>query len=148
MIYFNSPKSVYLKYREKINKTIFKVLNSGNYVKSKELKKFEKKFAQYIKTKFAVGVGNATDAIFVALKALNIGYGDEVITVSYTATGTAMGILNTGAKPVFSDISISGLTKAAFKMLTPVCSSPSRETESKDCLARSRASPPPGTIPS
>ena len=96
MIYFNFPKSVYLKYREKINKTILNVLNSGNYVKSKELNKFEKKFAQYIKTKFAVGVGNATDAIFVALKALNIGYGDEVITVSHTATGTVMGILNTG----------------------------------------------------
>ena len=105
MIYFNFPKSVYLKYREKINKTILNVLNSGNYVKSKELNKFEKKFAQYIKTKFAVGVGNATDAIFVALKALNIGYGDEIITVSHTATGTAMGILNTGAKPVFCDIS-------------------------------------------
>ena len=97
MIYFNYPKSVYLKYREKINKTVIKVLDSGNYVKSKELNKFEKNFAQYIKTKFAVGVGNATDAIFIALKALNIGYGDEVITVSHTATGTAMGILNTGA---------------------------------------------------
>ena len=104
MIYFNLPKSVYLKYREKINKTILKVLNSGNYIKSKELSKFEKNFAQYIKTKFAVGVGNATDAIFIALKALNIGYGDEVITVSHTATGTAMGILNTGAKPIFCDI--------------------------------------------
>ena len=78
-----------------------KVLNSGNYVKSKELSKFEKNFAQYIKTKFAVGVGNATDAIFIALKALNIGYGDEVITVSHTATGTVMGILNTGANLYF-----------------------------------------------
>jgi len=45
MIYFNFPKSVYLKYREKINKTVLKVLNSGNYVKSKELSIFEKNFA-------------------------------------------------------------------------------------------------------
>ena len=46
MIYFNFPKSVYLKYREKINKTVLKVLNSGNYVKSKELNKFEKNFGK------------------------------------------------------------------------------------------------------
>jgi len=44
MIYFNFPKSVYLKYREKINETILKVLNSVNYIKSKELNKFEKNF--------------------------------------------------------------------------------------------------------
>ena len=42
MIYFNYPKSVYLKYRKKINNTVIKVLDSGNYVKSKELNKFEK----------------------------------------------------------------------------------------------------------
>ena len=44
MIYFNYPKSVYLKYRKKINNTVIKVLDSGNYVKSKELNKFEKNF--------------------------------------------------------------------------------------------------------
>ena len=105
MIYFNFPKSVYLQYKDEINEKILKVLNSGNYVKSKELSQFEKNFAKYIKTKFSVGVGNATDAIFISLKTLDIGYGDEVITVSHTATGTVMGILNTGAKPIFCDIS-------------------------------------------
>ena len=104
MIPFNYPKSIYLKYKKEINTNISKVLNSGQYIKSNELNKFEKNFAKYINSKFAVGVGNATDSIYIALKTLHIKQGDEVITVSHTATGTIMGILNTGATPIFCDI--------------------------------------------
>ena len=104
MIQFNYPKSIYLKYKKEINFNINKVLNSGKYVKSKELNKFEKSFGNYIGCKYAIGVANATDAIFISLKTLNITKGDEVITVSHTAIGTVMGILNTGATPVYCDI--------------------------------------------
>ena len=104
MIFFNYPKSIYLKYKNEINKSIDKVLKSGVYVKSTELKNFETSFAKYIGSKFASGVGNATDAIYISLKTIGIKKNDEVITVSHTATGTAMAILNTGAKIVFCDI--------------------------------------------
>ena len=107
MLYFNYPKSIYNIYKKKINKQIIKVLESGNYSNNKELYNFENKFSQYIKTKFSVGVGNATDAIYLSLLSLGIKKNDEVITVSHTATGTATGIANTGAKIIFSDISIN-----------------------------------------
>ena len=105
MIIFNNPKSIYEKYKKEINKNILKVLQDGKYIKSKELDIFQKNFAKFNQVKFAVGVGNATDAIYISLKSLNIKKGDEVITVSHTATGTVMAILNTGATPIFCDIS-------------------------------------------
>ncbi len=104
MIYFNYPKSIYKLYEKEILNKIKQVLNKGIYSKSKELENFEKNFSNYIDVKYSVGVGNATDSIYLALKSLSIGINDEVITVSHTATGTAIGIANTGAKPVFIDI--------------------------------------------
>jgi len=104
MIYFNYPKKVYLKYKNEINKSIQRVLISGNYINSKELCKFENSFAKYLNVKNCIGAGNATDSIFLCLRSLNIKHGDEVITVSHTATGTVAAIANTGAIPVFVDI--------------------------------------------
>jgi dTDP-4-amino-4,6-dideoxygalactose transaminase len=66
--------------------------------------KFEEDFAAYCKTRFAVGVGNGTDALWLALLGLGIGSGDEVITVSSTFMATAEAISYCGAKPVFVDI--------------------------------------------
>ena len=106
MIYFNYPKQIYLKYKSEINRKISDVLKSGNYINSDELLRFENSFSKYLKIKHCIGVGNATDAIYLSLKALNIKSGDEIITVSHTATGTVLGIANTGAKPVFVDINI------------------------------------------
>ncbi len=103
-ILFNNPSSVYNKYKKEINSNIAKVLKSGVYIKSKELQNFETNFSKYINSKYSVGVGNATDAIYISLKSLNIKKGDEVITVSHTATGTIMAILNTGATPILCDI--------------------------------------------
>ena len=101
MIPFNYPKSIYKKYHKEINISIKRILSSGNYIKSNELMKFENNFSKYINSKVAVGVGNATDSIYIALKTLDISKGDEVISVSHTATGTIMGIINTGAKIIF-----------------------------------------------
>jgi dTDP-4-amino-4,6-dideoxygalactose transaminase len=65
---------------------------------------FETEFARYQGAKFAIGVASGTDAIKIALRALGIGQGDEVITVSNTAVPTVSGIRETGAIPVFADI--------------------------------------------
>ena len=107
MIFFNYPKEIYKLYKKEINAKILQVLESGIYVNSKELNKFEINFSKYIKTKYSIGVGNATDAIYLSLLSLNIKKGDEVITVSHTATGTVAAISNLGAKPIFLDIDIN-----------------------------------------
>ncbi len=94
----------YKKIKSKIIKSIDKSLGSGFLILGPQLKIFEKNFSKFIGTKFGLGVGNCTDAIFIALKALNIGKGDEVITVSNTAVPTVTAIVNAGAKPKFVDV--------------------------------------------
>ena len=110
MIYFSYPKAGYLKYSKEIDRSIQTVLNSDRYIKGESVLKFEKDFSNYIGTKYSVGTGNATDAIFLSLRALDIGTGDEVLTVSHTATGTVAAIANTGATPVFADINKDSFT--------------------------------------
>ncbi|MFN6946985.1 MAG: DegT/DnrJ/EryC1/StrS family aminotransferase [Cytophagaceae bacterium] len=90
--------------KDKINKAIKDVLNSGWFILGKELEKFEKNFAEYLGAKFVIGVNSGTDAIFIALKALGIKEGDEIITVANTATPTVSAIRMAGAIPVFVDI--------------------------------------------
>lgn len=89
--------------KDEINKAVLEVLESGNYISGQNVKEFEKEFAQYIGVKHAVGVGNGTDALVIALRALGIGPGDEVITCALTFYATAEAIANVGAKPVFVD---------------------------------------------
>ena len=104
MILFSDPKAGYDLYSTEIKEAIHEVLNSGFYIKGKSLATFEKNFALYLNSKHSIGVANGTDAVYLALKALGIEEGDEVITVSHTATGTASGIIQTKASPVFVDI--------------------------------------------
>ena len=105
MIVFSNPKFNNLNKKKKILENISKVINGGKYIKGKQLEIFEANLKKKFNCKYAHGVGNATDAIFLSLKALGIGKGDEVITTSMTATGTGLSILNTGAKIKFVDIS-------------------------------------------
>lgn len=80
------------------------VLDKSSFILGSELSDFEKNFSVAIGAKHSIGVGSGTDAIFLALKALGIGKGDEVITVSMTFVSTAIAIKMTGATPVFVDI--------------------------------------------
>jgi aminotransferase EvaB len=80
------------------------VFRSGKLILGESVKAFEQEFAGWCGARFGVGVNSGTDAIFLALKALNVGKGDEVITVSNTAVPTVSAIVATGARPRFVDI--------------------------------------------
>ncbi|MEW6618331.1 MAG: DegT/DnrJ/EryC1/StrS family aminotransferase [bacterium] len=90
--------------KEDIFDAIEKVFSSGQLILGPSVKNFEFAFAQYCNVKYGVGVDNATNGLFLAMKALGIGSGDEVITVSNTAVPTVAAIAATGAKARFVDI--------------------------------------------
>jgi dTDP-4-amino-4,6-dideoxygalactose transaminase len=79
-------------------------IKTGAFTLGPPVAKFEESFAKLIGTKYAVGVGSGTDALKLPLKALGIGYGDEVITAANTFIATAGAINEIGAKPVFVDV--------------------------------------------
>ena len=93
----------YHNIKSEIDANIKTVLESGEYVMGPMLKKFEAEFAKFSHTKYAIGVGNGTDAIWLSLLALGIGPGDEVITHPNTFFATAEAIWFTGATAVFVD---------------------------------------------
>jgi dTDP-4-amino-4,6-dideoxygalactose transaminase len=91
-------------YSQEIQDAIRDVVNSGWYVLGDFVTKFESEFAAFLGVRFCVGVGNGTDALSLALKAVGIRPGDEVITVSHTAVATVAAVEQVGAVPVFADI--------------------------------------------
>jgi dTDP-4-amino-4,6-dideoxygalactose transaminase len=93
----------YNNIKAEIDTNIKKVIESGEYVQGPMNKQFEKEFAAFSGTKHAIGVGNGTDAIWLALMALGIGPGDEVITHPNTFFATAEAIWIAGATVVFVD---------------------------------------------
>ena len=88
----------------KIFKEVEKVVKKGDYTLGKEVDLCEKNFAKRTGAKHAISVGNGTDALLLSLKALEIGAGDEVITVPYTFVATVGSIVTAGATPVFVDV--------------------------------------------
>lgn len=86
-----------------IDAVIHQVITDAAFIGGKYLSTFEANFSTYSGSKFCIGVGNGTDALFIALKSLGIGAGDEVITVANTFIATAEAITLTGAKVVFVD---------------------------------------------
>jgi len=94
----------YEKEKHEIHAAIEKVLSSGHLILGDSVKNFEEAFAGYCGVKFGIGVNSGTDALFLGLRALGIGTGDEVITVANTAVPTVSAIVSTGATPVLVDI--------------------------------------------
>ena len=88
----------------KIIKLIQDTVKFNDFTLGRYVNQYEREFCKYQKVKYALGVGSGTDAIFLSLKALNIGDGDEVITPTYSFYATAGAIATTGAKPIFTDI--------------------------------------------
>lgn len=104
MILMNDFKAEPPELREAMLGAARRVLESGWYVLGNEVAAFEKQWAFACGVAHAVGVGNGMDAIEIALRALDIGPGDEVITTSMTAFATVLAILRAGATPVLADI--------------------------------------------
>ncbi len=99
-----NPLKQFHRYQDEIETAVIKVLRSKCYILGTEVRSFENEFANYVDCRYGIGVANGTDAIEIALRSLNIGKGDEVITVSHTAVATIAAIEATGATPVLVDI--------------------------------------------
>ena len=91
-------------YADEYEQAALNVLRSGGFIGGPEVASFEEEFAAYQGAKYGISCGNGTDAIVLALRALGIGSGDEVITVSWTFFATAESIAAVGATPVFVDV--------------------------------------------
>lgn len=88
---------------KELDEAALKVLRSGQYILGEDVQAFEKEFADYCGVKYAVGVGNGTDALVLALHAAGVGEGDEVITSAFSFYATAEAVACVGATPVFVD---------------------------------------------
>lgn len=114
MILMNDFKSEPPELRESMLTAVRRVLESGWYVLGAEVIEFEKQWAGTCGTAYGVGVGNGMDAIEIAMRALDIGPGDEVITTPMTAFATVLAIYRARATPVLADIDLdTGLLSRA-----------------------------------
>ncbi|MGZ4079789.1 MAG: DegT/DnrJ/EryC1/StrS family aminotransferase [Bacteroidia bacterium] len=104
MIPFINLKEEYESLSEELNLKIREVLKNGFFILGEEVKKFEEDFSNYLGTSYAVSVNSGSDALFLGLKSLGIGVGDEVITVSHTFISSVDAIVRNGAKPIFVDV--------------------------------------------
>jgi dTDP-4-amino-4,6-dideoxygalactose transaminase len=99
-----NPKRQYSSLKEELDKGVLEVANSGNYILGDTVLTFEREIAKFVGVDFAIGVGNGTDALVIALKSLGIGLGDEVIVPAMSFFATSESVECVGAKPVFVDI--------------------------------------------
>src|SRR3954453_5582380 len=87
-----------------IRAKVSEVIEASQFILGPELKAFEAELADYLGARPAIGVGNGTDAITLALRALGVGPGDDVVAPSFTFYASAEAIVNAGARPVFCDV--------------------------------------------
>ncbi len=127
---FIDLKKQYLPVEKQIEKSIKKIIKNGDFILGKTVESFENKLAAYCGAKYAVGVNSGTDALVLALKALEIKNGDEVITSPFTFFATAEAIISVDAKPIFVDIDpktfnidtdkIEGMINQKTKAIIPI----------------------------
>ncbi len=123
-------RAEYEEEREEILRAIEAVFRSGRLILGEQVRRFESEFAQYCGLAYGIGVNSGTDALFLALKAIDVGPGDEVITVANTAVPTVSAICATGATPRFVDVEpetylmdvdrLEGAITARTKCILPV----------------------------
>lgn len=117
-------------FEESVRAAFDRVLRSGRYILGNEVQAFEREWAAYLRVPHCIGVGNGTDALALALQAVGVQAGHEVITVSHTAVATVAAIEQIGAVPVFVDIDprarcmnpahLPGLISENTKAIVPV----------------------------
>jgi len=115
-------KAQYTPLREEIRAAMDRVCDSQHFILGPEVQSLEEEVAKFCGAKFAIGVSSGTDALLIALMALNIGPGDEVITTSYSFFATAGTVARLGAKPVFVDIEAESLNIAAGRVEAKITS--------------------------
>ena len=103
-VLFLDLKVQYPKIKDEIKAEINGVLESQQFILGPKVQQFESEIATYCQVKHAIGVASGSDALLLALMAINVAPGDEVITTPYTFFSTAGAISRLGAKPVFVDI--------------------------------------------
>jgi dTDP-4-amino-4,6-dideoxygalactose transaminase len=95
--------SQYLTIKEEIDKAISNVIETSSFIRGPHVEKFENDFAEKIGMKHCISCANGTDAIYIALKALNIKSGDEVIVPSHSWISTSETVTQAGGKVIFCD---------------------------------------------
>jgi dTDP-4-amino-4,6-dideoxygalactose transaminase len=129
MIAQANPGAGYRALKSEIDEAVARALSSGWYILGNELRAFEAEFAAWLGVCSVIGCGNGTDAIALVLRALDIGPGSSVVTVSHTAVATVAAIEMTGATPLLIDID------------------PARYTMDPDALRGVLENPPPDLAP-
>lgn len=102
---FVAPSRIYKLYKEELDAAYFDIMSTGQLIDRVHLKNFEKELADFVGTKFAVGLNSGYDALHMSLLAAGIGQGDEVIVPSHTFVATCSAVVNAGAIPVLVDVS-------------------------------------------
>lgn len=102
-VQFSVLEKQYKKYQQEYEEAALRAMRSGWYILGSELEKFERDFAEFHGVKNCIGVGNGLDALRLAVEAMGIGAGDEVIVPANTYIATALAVSEAGAVPVFTD---------------------------------------------
>ena len=97
---YNQDKNLH----PKILQNIKRLFRKPDFILGSQVNDFEKKFAQYCNTKYAIGCGNGTDAIYLAIKSLNLRKNSEVLLPAMTYCSTVFSVMRAGLKPVLVDI--------------------------------------------
>ena len=100
---FSTFRPMHEEVREELEEAMRRVMEESWYIRGKECTELEREFARYCGCRFAVGVGNGLDALYLILRALGIGEGDEVILPSNTFIATALAVSYAGATPVLAE---------------------------------------------
>jgi dTDP-4-amino-4,6-dideoxygalactose transaminase len=122
----SDPGAAYRAQRSEIDAAIARVLARGWYILGEEVAGFEHDFARYIGPKHAIGVANGTDALVLALKALDLGHEDYVVTVAHTAVATVAAIELAGMRPLLVDIEPQSYTMDAAALARVLKAPPGR----------------------
>jgi len=101
---FVNPARNYAMIKDEIDQAYFEVMSKGDLIDRQQLKSFEKNLADFVGTKYAVGLNSGYDALHMSLRAAGIGPGDEVIVPAHTFVATCSAVVNAGATPVLVDV--------------------------------------------